>query len=213
MKNKMRILSVVLAASLLFIPGCSSTDSGSQTTTAAMTAAQATTTAVTTTTAKVTTSATTKANLIDDGTYKVGKDLAAGEYVLYPNRSSGYFAILENSSGDFDAIISNENFKEPVIVTINDGEYLKLSRCNAVPFEQAKLDTSKPGQFKVGTHLAPGEYRIVIDEDSAYYEVTTDSRHKISSIRTNDNISGNSYITLEDGEYIYLKRCHLEKDE
>lgn len=212
MKHKMHILSIIIAASILFVPGCSITYVGSQKTTAAITAAQTTTTATTTTTAKATT-ATTKANLIDDGTHKVGKDIAAGEYVLYANRSTGYFAILENSSGDFDAIISNENFKGSVIVTINDGEYLKLSRCHAVPFEQAKLDASKPGQFKVGTHLSPGEYRIVIDEDSAYYEVTTDSRHKISSIRTNDNISGNSYITLEDGEYIYLKRCHLEKDE
>ena len=80
MNNKMRILSAVLAASILFIPGCSSTDSGSQTTTTATTAAQATTTAAATTTAKATTAATTKATTAATTAAAKVRDFPEGDY-------------------------------------------------------------------------------------------------------------------------------------
>lgn len=61
MKNKMRILSVILAASILFIPGCSSTDSGTTSTTTAQATTTAASVVTTATTTKATTTATTKA--------------------------------------------------------------------------------------------------------------------------------------------------------
>lgn len=67
--------------------------------------------------------------------------------------------------------------------------------------------------FKVGTYLPAGEYKISVDEDSVvgygYIEVSTDSSHVLSSIKSNDNIDGDSYITVSDGEYLKLSGCHI----
>lgn len=66
-----------------------------------------------------------------DGTYKVGTDIPAGEYKFTQTSSfGGYIERARDSSMELDSIISNEATSEEgetVYVTINDGEYLKIS--------------------------------------------------------------------------------------
>lgn len=150
-----------------------------------------------------------------DGMYKVGSDIPAGEYVVFADGilGIGYMEVAKDSSGELDSIIANANIEGNDIITISDGQYFKLQGAYAVPFEEAELDTTKEGTFKVGIHIPAGEYKIVLDEDNAlemgYIEAATDSSGSLNSIRTNDNITGDTYITVNDGEYLTLTGCHI----
>ena len=145
-----------------------------------------------------------------DGMYKVGVDIPAGEYVLFATSSSGYFSVTSDSSGD--KILFNDNFANNSIVTIKDGEYLKLSRCYAEKITMAgDVDTSGAGMFKIGKHLPAGEYKLKPDssDSTGYYCIYNDSRH--DDIDDNDNFSGSAYITVRNGQYLTLSRCHITK--
>lgn len=125
-----------------------------------------------------------------------------------------YCQVSKDSSGDLYSIISNSNFTYNEIVTIEKGQYLTLQSCKAVPFNKSvEVDTTGSGVFKVGVHIKPGEYKIQVDEGSitgtGYVEVATDSSGTINSIRTNDNITGSTYITVKKGEYLTLTGCHI----
>lgn len=148
------------------------------------------------------------------GQYKVGKDIPAGEYVLFADDFlGGYVERSKDSSGNFESIIFNDNFYTNIIVTVQDSEYLNIKGGYAIPISEVPtLDTSKQGMFKVGTHLQPGEYKIQVDDDNAfggYVEVSSDSLGELESIRTNDNVETSTYITVNDGEYLQLVHCHI----
>lgn len=143
-----------------------------------------------------------------EGMYKVGTDIPAGEYVLIAT-TSGYFEIDSDSTGTLDSIIANDNFNTNTIVTISDGQYFTLTRCVAYNINEAPaLDTTKEGMFKVGKDLPAGEYKIHSDE-SGYVEVSSNSSHVLDSIVSNDNFTGDSYITVSDGQYLTLTRAYI----
>lgn len=144
----------------------------------------------------------------ESGQYKAGIDIPSGEYIIFADSGSGYFAVTADNNGD--DIIANENFDYNSIITVNDGEYLELSRCKAVPISEVdNLPVDKANMFKIGTHLSAGEYKLVADSDSAYYCVYNDGRHE--DIEANNNFSGQSYVTVLDGQYLLLSRCHIEQ--
>ena len=69
----------------------------------------------------------------EDGMYRVGIDIPAGEYKLTATSDSrGYWCIYKNSVIPFD-IVDNDNFDNSAYVTVREGQYLQLSRCIANP--------------------------------------------------------------------------------
>lgn len=143
----------------------------------------------------------------NEGQYKVGEDIPSGEYVLFADYSVAYFAITEDSNAE--NIISNGNFEYNSIICVNDGEYLELSMCKAVPIEEVDdLPIDNANMFKVGTHLPAGEYKLVSDSDIGYYAIYNDSRHQ--DIVSNNNFQSQSYVIVEDGQYLLLSMCHIE---
>ena len=138
------------------------------------------------------------------GVYKVGTDLPAGEYVVFASGSAGYFCVSSDSNQN--DILFNDNFSTNSIITVNDGEYVNLSRCYAIPLsENPEVNTSASGMFKVGTHIPAGEYKIDSGTDSGYYCIYSNSRQ--DNIIANDNFTGQNYVTVSDGQYLVLNRC------
>ena len=138
------------------------------------------------------------------GMYKVGVDMPAGEYIVFVNDGTGYFCVSSDSNQD--DILFNDNFDYNSIITINDGEYLDLSRCYAVPFEEdPEVKTTGEGMFKVGTHIPAGEYKLDAGTETGYYCIYSNSRH--DDIISNDNFDGQNYVTVSDGQYLVLNRC------
>ena len=69
---------------------------------------------------------------LEDGMYRVGIDIPAGEYKVIPVEGSTFGAYLEvttNARHNFDGIVANESFENPTYITVKDGQYLTLSSC------------------------------------------------------------------------------------
>lgn len=149
-------------------------------------------------------------NKHNPGMYKVGTDIQAGEYVLI---GSGYFSINNDSTGSLSSIISNDNFKNNSIVSVSDGQYLTVK--NAVFYDinlNPEVSTSGEGMFKVGLHIPAGEYKLVsTGSTSGYCAVLSSSSHTMGTIVSNDNFTGEKYITVKNGQYLKLNRCKINQ--
>ncbi|HIR27934.1 MAG TPA: Ig domain-containing protein [Candidatus Choladousia intestinigallinarum] len=156
-----------------------------------------------------------KTKTYNEGMYKVGKTIPAGQYALFPTQSglTGYFSINRDSSNSLDSIIANDIFYGNSIVTVRSGEYLKLSFCKAVPIKSAKITlNSDGGMYRVGVDIPAGEYRLKnTDTIGGYYEVDSGDRHTFDQIVTNDNFKGTAYVTVQSGQYLKLSRCKIIK--
>lgn len=140
----------------------------------------------------------------NSGQYKIGTDVPDGEYILFASGGTGYFCVSSDSN-ETDIILNN-NFENNSIITVNDGEYLNLTRCFAIPLsENPDVDLSETGMFLVGTHMPEGEYKIDSGSQDGYYCIYADSRQ--DNIIANDNFQGTKYVTVSNGQYLELVRC------
>lgn len=148
------------------------------------------------------------------GTLKAGTDIPAGEYIVLASSARGGYVSV-NSDPNGNDIIFNENFDYNTIITVQDGEYVELSRSIAYPFEQwcsqNTLDSTRAGvTFKIGVNLPAGEYKLTATNDrGGYYCVYSDSRYQ--DIVSNDNFNGQSYVSVSDGQYLQLSRCVISQ--
>lgn len=69
-------------------------------------------------------------NTSGTGTFRIGIDLPAGEYVLTSEYEDlhGYVCVYNDSRPDAD-IVTNDNFKGKKYITVFDGQYLLINRC------------------------------------------------------------------------------------
>ncbi len=146
-----------------------------------------------------------------DGQYKVGSDIAAGEYIAFSDGWMGYICV--SSDANKDDIIYNDTFETNTVFTVYDGEYLELSSCIAyIADEFYSAYTVRIDQdgimLKVGHDIAAGEYKLETDEDDfGYYCIYNDSRH--AKIVKNNVFEGSSYVTVKDGQYLVLSGCFI----
>lgn len=150
----------------------------------------------------------------DEGQYKIGTDLPAGEYYIKCNSINLYVEISSDSSGELDSIISNLNTEGGVYVTVKDGEYLTVNGGEIFNVTDIELEPEDgyylEGQYKVGRDIPAGEYTLEALDEGGYIEVTSDSRHTLESIITNDLFDTNKIITLTDGQYVLFNSAKLK---
>lgn len=153
---------------------------------------------------------------IKAGTYKVGTDIPAGEYIVFSS-NNGYIECSKDSTGSFENIIFNDNLLNGAnsYVTLNDGEYFKIQRAEMYPVSSSPSvkpedGIYKNGTYKVGTDIPAGEYKVK-DNGNGYIEVTTNSRHDLLNIVSNENLNGDSYITVSEGQYIKINNATIQK--
>lgn len=155
-----------------------------------------------------------KDKYIKAGMYKVGTDISPGEYLLYPDGGMAYYQVSKDSSGALESIISNDNFQGTRYVTVKEGQYFELKSSKMLAVGEAPVQNPQNGKYgegmyKVGRDIKAGEYKVVSEGASAYYEVSSNSSGSIESIITNDNFDGEKYITIKDGQYIKLNGCSI----
>lgn len=145
------------------------------------------------------------------GTYEIGEDLASGEYVFIADWFDGYVAVASDATEEVESIITDDNFITNVIVTVTDGQFLKVEGADFYQLgAEPELDLADEGHFKVGTHVPAGEYKV-IDHGSGYIEVSSDSTHDLDSVISNQMLEGDTTITLKDGQYVKFNRASLEE--
>lgn len=158
-----------------------------------------------------------KTSRITPGTYKVGTDIPAGEYLVLTTGSMCYIEATKDSTGKLESIIFNDNLmKGNSYVTLNNGEYFKLQGGEMYPVAEAKsvVPTNglyTDGMYKVGIDIPAGEYKVVLDSAMGYIEVSANSTHKLEAIITNDNLTSDSYITVSQGQYLKISGVKIQK--
>jgi len=158
-----------------------------------------------------------KDNKIKAGTYKIGEEVPAGEY-LFVSKSMGYIQCSKDSTGALESILYNDNVEGHSYITVNEGEYLKIQGGEMYPVADAPSvipadGLYKAGMYKVGQDIPAGEYKVKLTSAAGmgYTEVATDSRHQLESIVTNENVQADSYITVTDGQYLKIQGVEIQK--
>lgn len=157
-----------------------------------------------------------KSTKIKAGTYKIGVDLPEGEYVFLATKAMGYIEVASDSTGELSSIISNDNVTGHTYIKVNEGEYLKLRGGEAYSVSEAPSLIPEDGVYKDGTYIVgkdipAGEYRVTVNSSTGmgYIEVASNSRGTLDSIITNDNLTEDSYITVQDGQYLKLSGAEI----
>lgn len=65
--------------------------------------------------------------VLTEGMYKVGEDIAPGEYTL-DAINSGYIEVRSDSRHDLNGITTNDNFETNKIITVSEGQYILFNR-------------------------------------------------------------------------------------
>ncbi|HYF75008.1 MAG TPA: hypothetical protein VD757_00360, partial [Candidatus Nitrosocosmicus sp.] len=153
---------------------------------------------------------------IKEGMYKVGNDVAAGEYLIASNGSMAYFQVTSDSSGTLESIITNDNFGTFRYIKVKDGQYIEMKNAEMVPIEKAPVlqpvdGKYIPGMYKVGRDIEPGEYKVIPDGNGmSYVEVSSDCKGEFMDIVSNDNFDSEQYVTIKEGQYIKMNGCYIQ---
>ncbi len=153
------------------------------------------------------------------GTYKVGSEIPAGEYIVVATGGTGcYVEVSKDSSGSFESIVSNDNTYTRLYITVMDGQYFKVSGGkfaleNKVAPYVAENNIYDQGCYKVGKDIPAGEYKITANDSYCYIEVSKDSLGVFSSIVSNDNLAlgESTYVTVTDGQYLKFNGGQIVK--
>lgn len=155
-----------------------------------------------------------------DGTYKVGTDIPAGDYIVYAVCGGAgietYASLAEKG---------NATYQTGVFISVNlqDGQYIDVNHGVLLPLGTFDVNNLKQyGIFQVGTDIEAGEYKVVsiVDEyNSNYanvggnlgaYEIA-DSPLGGTVQQAETWINQQQYIELKDGQYIRLVDVALYK--
>jgi fibronectin type 3 domain-containing protein len=170
-------------------------------------------------------SATPKVPLDADGNlrsamYKVGRDIPAGTYILYPDAvtGDGYMETSLHSTFLESDLIGYDYFRGRCPVTVHDGEYLYFT--GSVGYTPDKAPAIVPvggylpeGMYKVGADgdIPAGTYTLTpTDPDYAYFYIYSDDSHSVDSCIIADTVDSDYEIELVEGDYILLYYCKLE---
>ena len=166
--------------------------------------------------------------------YKVGKDIAAGTYVVIHDKKSTtsndnsftYWAITNKKTNGKTLI--NDGFSYTSIVSLKKGQYFELHGGYAVPIKKAakSLFTVKNlnkytngAAAKVGYGLPAGTYKFTLSKGNTYGYIYLSKTPKnntsfyknvidIGSVSTSKK---SVTLTLKKGQYVYFYGCTLKK--
>ncbi|MDF2635421.1 MAG: hypothetical protein K0R78_2295 [Pelosinus sp.] len=148
------------------------------------------------------------------GQYKVGTDIPAGEYVAIA-KSDAYIEIASDATGTMGSILANDIFLNRSIISIADGQYLKVQNGQLYAIKDAPKPQEKDGflpagMYKIGLDLPAGEYKIISEGGDSYIEVSGSSSHSMHDIISNDIFQGDKYIKVSDGQYLKIFRAKIK---
>lgn len=126
--------------------------------------------------------------------------------------------LIANSDSDVSylANIGVSEYKDNEEYQQSD-DYKHLNETYCIQDDQDTADTTTEnqprtywgeGMYKVGVDIPAGEYNVIAEEgESAYLDLSSDSTG--NSRILNNVFENNMYITVEDGQYLTLKRCYI----
>lgn len=155
---------------------------------------------------------------LSNGTFKVGKDLEPGTYLLVKNEGQfmGSYDIATDTTGDIDSKVDSNAFENFAYIEVLKGQYIQLDKCtlyipDEIPMNLSDLDELTNGTFIVGEgkDLKPGEYKLeCIDGGNqgwySLYNSLAGGYKNSPDLQDADYFSGSKLITLKQGQYLKL---------
>ncbi|MBR1806919.1 MAG: hypothetical protein IJ774_11130 [Selenomonadaceae bacterium] len=141
-----------------------------------------------------------------NGQFKVGTDLPVGEYLAV---GTGYVEVATSPEGGNSIVVNDNIVSAQRYVTAQAGEYVKLQGdIKLYPASSApKIDASNgkipTGQFKCGTDITAGEYKITLDKDGYFAVTKTTGRDFVKNQFAPEG--GSFYATVVDGQFLQIK--------
>lgn len=154
-----------------------------------------------------------------DGTYLVGKDIAAGEYLaLIDNlKKNSHIEVRTNEfkSSDED-VIERVSYFYNNYVMLQENQFLEIENCVLIPIENAPTLTQNDAnrvELKVGRDIEQGNYIVSSNSDNNYFSITIREENgtKKALILNELNFSGEKRIQIKDGQYLELDECEIKK--
>ena len=165
--------------------------------------------------------------------YQIGKDIPAGEYVIFPYDTYHIaWAVVTGPNGEDETSRWTHGKDGRAYLTVQDGQTLRLSMAKAVaiqnavralPNEEGQMGIGSSNfavQYKCGFDIAPGTYTVVRDPtyygeeigmSSATVYRSSDGYHRLDNqISSEEFWTGTRQITIEDGEYLELCLAYLQ---
>jgi hypothetical protein len=148
-------------------------------------------------------------------TYKVGKDIPAGEYLITEDEF-GFtdWHVFSNPVAPLNTIITS-GFKQTYI-TVDAGTYLNVQMGTLYPIATAPIlepidGKYLAGYYKVGRDIPAGEYDIIEVEgpDISMFEICKDSYCQFESIVDIDVVIGTQHVTVTDGQYLHFVDAYI----
>ena len=147
-----------------------------------------------------------------DGTYKVGFDIVAGEYIAFSTgKYSGYVCV--STDANQNDILENEIFYGSHYITVSDEQYLQVDNAIIIPAAKYNVGLTNyidiaEGMYKVGTDIPAGEYKVskFVRNSSGYYCIYNNSNAD-RKIVNNNIFKTSAYVTVNVGDYLLLSNA------
>lgn len=159
------------------------------------------------------------------GEYVVGEDIPAGVYLLCSDDlgdsvpdgfGAAYAYLIDDTDTVFDSWFEHSRYAK-----LEDGQYLDLSWCSAYDISMHTIENNPfehSGMFKVGVDVEAGTYEVkAIDDNAMYFYYVHGSLEDFNDSAMYDyfreNYGKKTEVILEDGQYLEMYHCVLEKNE
>lgn len=153
------------------------------------------------------------------GTYNVGTDIPAGQYVMTPTvqyQDGYYFLKNYNRAIISSGVVDCDKFMTRGYATAQNGDEFELDYATMIPAKDAGRllpyggDVYNPAEYKIGFDLPAGTYTIFTLHGDSNYEIrSSDSHLGYGNIIDSQNISSDTNVTVKDGQYLKLTNCAL----
>lgn len=163
-------------------------------------------------------------NSTKSGTYEVGKDVEAGEYLILIDqeaKDAKYEVRTTEFKNSYEDVIISEDFIWNDYVTLYDGQFVELENCNLYPIDNAPAISYENRDcvcLKVGRDIEEGNYIVTASQktfSTSYFkiEVEKDENSNKSHISNEFDFTGDKKISLLNGQYIRLENCTIKEAE
>ncbi len=146
-----------------------------------------------------------------EGTYLVGEDMTAGEFVAFkdPAKERGRVLILTDpkASAGTSACIAEYRFANNEYFTVDDGLYVKVEDCNIFRIGDKTVDATSDGSFegntvlRGGTDIPVGNYVIHNEDNNMRYATV---KCVIGGKEYKKTLGVRIHLNVGLGDYVYL---------
>lgn len=151
----------------------------------------------------------------DSGTYLIGRDIPAGDYVLVEHEDAVFASVIvREDASEESGLVAHHLVNGQAVIHLAENKWLTLSEAKAYPISSAEISkdgVTGEGGYLVGVQLPAGEYvaRMLENAPLPSYSIYDGIIGTNAQLIKFEVLHEETAVTLSDGEYIELSGCRL----